>query len=357
MSIFNKKNNVFNFIKIMAAIVVIYSHSYFIAPEDKYTDLVAKVTGVTTAGEISVAIFFFLSGALVTKSLFSSDNAIDYLKKRIFRVYPALIICCFLTAYVFSWVFGGASLIGIITSEGTFNYFLSNSVAVWNIHVIPGVYATHRTNALNGSLWSITLEARLYLFLAVLYVSGFFVKSREYIVAVFAVLVISIAVYPSYVPMIGNDYLSYGNYSFPVFSCIFLLGGIFYLLEDKVRIGLPIVIVFLVMVLLFKGSLFYKGSILSFAIVFSIWLGTCEFAKKRLQLKNDYSYGMYLYGWPAQQIAYSILNDMVQIKPWMITVVAIPIAFMFAFLSWKLIEKPCIKISSKKSNLFFWIMK
>jgi peptidoglycan/LPS O-acetylase OafA/YrhL len=236
----------------------------------------------------------------------------------------------------------------MITSNEAFNYFLSNSIAVWNIHVIPGVYDAHRTNSLNGSLWSITLEVRLYLFLAVMYVSGFFAKSREYRVAVFVILVISIAVYPSYVPMIGDDALSYGNYSFPVFSCVFLIGGIFYLLEDKIKVGLPIVIVFLVAVLIFKGSLFYKGAIFSLAIVFSIWLGTSGFAKRRLQLKNDYSYGMYLYGWPAQQIAYSLLNNVVHMKPWIITITAIPIAFLFSYVSWRIIESPCMKVGSKK---------
>src|SRR6516225_268653 len=99
MSVFDKGGNAFNFVRLLAAVVVVYSHSYAIAPVPGSAELVARLTGVTHAGELSVAVFFFLSGALITKSLVSGGGLLEYAAKRILRIYPALIVCCFLSAF------------------------------------------------------------------------------------------------------------------------------------------------------------------------------------------------------------------------------------------------------------------
>ncbi len=309
--------------------------------------MIAGLTGVTHAGELSVVVFFFLSGALVTKSLSSSHNGVfEFVVKRIMRIYPALIICCFLSAFVFSNVFGGGVWQKEIYSVDAWKYFFHNSIALWNEHFISGVYETHPEHGLNGSLWSVTLEIRLYFVLALLGFSGL-LKGALGKVLFFSGIVIALGVDSRVVPIIGSDHASFGNYDFPVFSCVFLIGGLFYLLEKEFPINLKTVAVSIFLLICFKGSVFFKCAIFQFVAIFAIWFGTNEFIVKRVQLRNDYSYGVYLYGWPAQQIVYTLVSRYVDPKPWQISALAIPLALFFACLSWHFVEKPCISAAQK----------
>lgn len=58
-------------------------------------------------------------------------------------------------------------------------------------------------------------------------------------------------------------------------------------------------------------------------------------------LRGDYSYGVYLWGYPCQQMVVSIFG---QIQPMTIFVISLPMALMFAILSWKCIEKPALSL-------------
>jgi len=126
-SILRQNANNFNIVRLFAALVVIYAHSYALSPQPNGGEFIARWTGVTHAGELSVVIFFFISGALVTKSLVQSKNISDYLIKCILRIYPALIICCLFVAYIVTWLFGGITLHDAFTSNQTFKYFIANA--------------------------------------------------------------------------------------------------------------------------------------------------------------------------------------------------------------------------------------
>lgn len=84
----NKENN-FNFIRIFAAIMVIYGHSNAIV-FDGGVDFVTRYLEWGFTGGIAVDMFFVISGFLVTASV-SKGNIFYYFKSRLFRIYPALI--------------------------------------------------------------------------------------------------------------------------------------------------------------------------------------------------------------------------------------------------------------------------
>ena len=57
--------------------------------------------------------------------------------------------------------------------------------------------------------------------------------------------------------------------------------------------------------------------------------------------RNDLSYGTYIYGWPIQQI---ILIRFGQIDPLFNGVIALAILLPMAYLSWRFVEKPALKL-------------
>ena len=60
---------------------------------------------------------------------------------------------------------------------------------------------------------------------------------------------------------------------------------------------------------------------------------------------GDFSYGVYLYGWPVQALVFYFFKD--YIHPYSFFFIALPIAVLMAFLSWHLVEKRLLKLKKK----------
>lgn len=119
----------------------------------------------------AVPIFIYLSGLLVSESLKRSKNTLNYLNKRIRRIFPA---------YVTVVVIGGLLAWGkalIAPSPGvsikSLISYLANNLSFLNFRY-PCAYPIpqgHNPNycAVNGSLWSIKYELIFYLLLPLLF--------------------------------------------------------------------------------------------------------------------------------------------------------------------------------------------
>ncbi len=59
---------------------------------------------------------------------------------------------------------------------------------------------------------------------------------------------------------------------------------------------------------------------------------------------QDYSYGIYLYGWPTQQL---LAFHFPAMGPIGMTVLALPISTCLGALSWFLVEKPCLDLKRR----------
>lgn len=110
-----------------------------------------------------VPIFFFISGYLIFQSYGASRSVGRYAAKRALRIYPALYVCfglCFLTL----------ATLGILTGVEPLR------LAVWSVAQLtvaqfynPEFLRSFGTGALNGSLWTISVELQFYLVTPVLY--------------------------------------------------------------------------------------------------------------------------------------------------------------------------------------------
>ena len=57
---------------------------------------------------------------------------------------------------------------------------------------------------------------------------------------------------------------------------------------------------------------------------------------------GDCSYGLYLYGWPAEQMMKELTSTN---NPWLLFVMSVPLAFAFALISCHLVERPAMRTS------------
>lgn len=92
------RNNNFTLIHIVAAVMVIYGHQFVLL------GLEAPQLFTMPIHNLGVRILFLVSGYLVTTSWYRSDDSITFLKKRIKRLYPPLIVCLLLTVLVLYFI-------------------------------------------------------------------------------------------------------------------------------------------------------------------------------------------------------------------------------------------------------------
>lgn len=101
----HQSNNI-GFIRLALAILVILGHSAELLDGDRHRDLMVRVFGLLSLGEVAVDGFFLLSGYLITHSFLRDPRMIPYLSRRIRRILPG-----YLAAYLIS-LFGLGALAG-----------------------------------------------------------------------------------------------------------------------------------------------------------------------------------------------------------------------------------------------------
>ena len=93
------RDNNYNFIRFMAAVAVLVTHSFVLATGRPNTEPLRARLGLTL-GSVAVDIFFITSGFLVTASLLNRRSIIDFAWARLLRIFPALLIMLLLTVFV-----------------------------------------------------------------------------------------------------------------------------------------------------------------------------------------------------------------------------------------------------------------
>jgi peptidoglycan/LPS O-acetylase OafA/YrhL len=64
----DRKNNNFNVIRLLAAILVIFGHSFYLFPTGGYNEPLVGLLKGNYTGILAVYIFFFLSGIFIVSS-------------------------------------------------------------------------------------------------------------------------------------------------------------------------------------------------------------------------------------------------------------------------------------------------
>jgi peptidoglycan/LPS O-acetylase OafA/YrhL len=345
--------NNFDFIRFVLAASVILCHSYvmyygtanFLTKEP----FLVWSHGQVSIGSMAVDFFFIISGFLIVKSFESSDSTINYLTKRVLRIYPG-----FITAFTLSILIAG--FIGTGLSFNWMNYrpYIANLHKKNElIHLFtlqnPYQYSFFKTSpekGLNLSLWTIQFEFACYLLVPLFALAGLF-KKRWWLLTAFLCmyLVFTLQLNGYIFPYIDKQHLWFGNPFFlPRFITYFLAGACcYYYRSSIVRNNLIAVLASIAIVISFSWIkcidevLPFAGTYLLFFIAYHRRIPFGNFARY-----GDFSYGVYLYAWPVQQVLvyffYSSLN------PWILFFSAFCITTMLAFCSWHLVEKPFLKL-------------
>jgi peptidoglycan/LPS O-acetylase OafA/YrhL len=341
--------NNFDFLRLVLAVLVIFSHSYPLTWGTNEREPFSRLTGdQVTGGELAVAGFFILSGFLITKSWLQAKGPADYFRRRVLRIYPG-----YLVAVAF-----GTLVVGPLASADPPAYWRSLApgraiLATLNLSVpdTAPVFAANPIHAVNGSLWSIRFEFFCYLGVAALGLAGA-LRRRWLVLLTFLGWMAVYALQVQEGLRMRGSSLSW-LYCYPEFwprlAACFLSGALCYLYRDRIAYRRHWFAAALVGLIALAALPRWKGLPLAIPILGSyafFYLGFLPV--RRLQgfaRRRDLSYGMYLYAYPVQQLV--VQASRASLHPVALFLIAASLTTVLAFLSWTFVEKPFLKLKSR----------
>lgn len=333
----DSKNNNFDFMRLIAAILVIFSHSYPLTGKT-YEPLAAFSNGLVTFGGIAVACFFVISGFLITRSYCQRHDLLNYMRARVLRIFPALIVAVLFAALLIGPMVTIFPLMTYFKAHELYLYIWRNSI-LQPMYVLPGVFLNNTyPAAVNGSLWTLPLEFSMYLIVAgfgiVKLLKKPFLSSVLVVVGFFILVVID---YSKGHLFITNPVLVDASAA-PV-GC-FVLGMIAYLCRSKIILHPAIAVVFILLCVFIPRSLLFQIVFYStFAYCILLFAYQQKIHFHGLTKHGDISYGVYIYAFIVQQTLEHYFHIT---KPWVLFLSALPITVFLAILSWHFIEKKAL---------------
>jgi peptidoglycan/LPS O-acetylase OafA/YrhL len=324
------RDNHFNLIRMIAAAGVLVSHAYPIALGPSAIQPLQIWLQGPTLGTVSVYVFFAISGFFIAKSFDRSPSYGRFLRARLLRLYPALLVVLALTVLI-------AGLFLTTASAPSFwatvpDYMLRNLSLFRLQYDLPGVFETNPYGPpINGSLWTLSHEVLCYagIFLAGLLGLLRAKRSLAIVIASFVVLCLVAPLLP--LPDRLHKFL---DLAFP-----FAIGTVFYVWRDLVPLRLALALGLSTLAgVAYATPLFH----MVFVLALSYWVFLIGLAPApRLLAYNrlgDYSYGTYIYAFPVQQlmVLFGVTLPLANMA------LAFPVTLVMAVLSWHLIEKPAL---------------
>jgi len=325
-----QRNN-FNLMRLAAAWLVIYGHAHAITGIPG-NDGFAWLTQLRAAGAVAVDMFFVVSGFLIAASL-ERNTVRGYLVSRGLRILPALVVCVALTTFLLGPLLTTAA--DYWRHPETWRYFAINASLLLSRFQLPGVFEGHPLDVVNGSLWTLPNEARLYVLLMLAWLLGLLVPRRYTPLWAIAMLV-GYALAWRHWPL--PDHLQ----KYAECTAFFTTGALLWVNRERIALSGWAVLALLATFVALRGTAWSHLPYFALLTYGTLWLGL------RVQLPmirhTDLSYGLYLYGWPAQQLAWmlpagkSIAGNIV---------IATSIALSCAALSWFLVERPALRLKRR----------
>lgn len=293
--------------------MVLVSHAGELIYGDRSREPLVAAGANTTFAELAVVGFFVLSGFLITSSWQRSRSPASYLAKRILRIYPAFALASVFSIYV-AGLFGAASSAAYISSvDWRVTLF---DVVFLRIPHPPPTFETLPYPSVNGSMWTIRYEFLCYL------IAPLLVHNKAILAFALVVVGSALVLFPE---------------ALYRFTFAFLVGAAFQvwgLPRDRRLVALSVA--------LFAASLVSRWEI--GAPIFGGYLLLLFGHGRKLVDWPDFSYGLYLYGWPIQMML--IWAGLANAA--LVFLFSLVLASILGLASWYAIESPALSIKRRK---------
>ena len=339
MTIFDPRSNSFGFLRLVLAVTVIVSHTWPLGGFG--TDPGRPENNV---GILAVEGFFALSGFLIAASG-TRTTVGRFLWHRLLRIFPAYWIALLAVAGIFAPIVWHASH-GLrdypFASPSPIGY-LVNNLLLGNLQVGIGdtLAANPYPTLWNGPLYTLSYEFSCYLLIALL-MAGRLLGAR--------LVGAMVAACWAWLQLIESGTLGAFDDRQAKFTLCFLVGALVYLLRDRLLTRSPWIplLALVVSAVSYATVGFMQVGVPALAYLV-IWAGTV-LPLRGVGRRADISYGLYIYGWPMQQVAAHFGADRLGLIPYFAIVLAATAGLASA--SWFLVESRAL--ARKNDDPFGW---
>ncbi len=328
-------------LRLAAATLVIVAHSYNLTLHEEPF----RRFGGPEFGDIAVAVFFAISGFLVTASWISDPRLRSFVLRRALRILPGLWVVLLVTVLGVGVVVTAQPVLTYLTSLDTWRYPLERAVVFSTRPSLPGVFTTNPYgSAVNGSLWTLPVEVTAYGATLLFGVTGLLARRRELVaVAIVLLMVIQETILPTASGLVATDSAGAVVHWLVHFGLFYAVGALLFLYRDHVPLSFGAAAAALIVwVLSFDtGAMTIVGQIALPYAVLVLGYRAPESVDRFFRRIGDLSYGTYIYAFPVQQM---IIHYDTGIRPPPLIALSIPITYACAYASWHLVERPALRL-------------
>ena len=330
--------NSLNAIRLLLASAVIVSHSWAVG---NYPGSTPRHGGETPGGW-AVFAFFVLSGYLITGSRL--NNALGtYLTRRFLRIYPGFLVCLLATVAIFApigYYHQHHSLHGYLTKSTTpLDYLVSNLTLKMNVYHVAGTPSG--PHAWTGSLWSLYYEFLCYVFVGLLACWAVFRRKPALAIAVFLLATVARVEHTHVASFARGEDVQQLVQLVP----FFMVGSVFYLLRNRIPCNLWLAAASLAVCVVLPHLAQNRFVVLCALPMGYLLLYLGAVVPLPLGRRNDISYGMYMYGYPVEQLLrFAHLSSHT-----VYIVLSVLCTVPLAAASWFLVERPAIRWGQRQA--------
>lgn len=316
--------NNFDFIRLVSALAVLVSHQFALSGRAE-----PYPTSFHSLGGTAVLVFFTISGYLISQSWNRDPHILRFSKRRLLRIWPALVFVTLASAFILGPTVTDLSLEQYLVHRDVWRFL---EAAIFTIrYELPGVFENNPLpRAVNGSLWTIPVEVQWYAVLLTAGAVGLLKRKSALLAATVA--------FAAYTFILSKD-RSFWN-ELGVFMCAGACLNAYRTTWEPRPLSVFVALASLAGVFLWIG---YGFVTLFLTLPFAaIWLGTSSTPVLRAAGRfGDVSYGVYLFAFPVQQMVIWWRGGDRFLENLAVSGV---LTLLLAFVCWHLVEKQALKL-------------
>lgn len=353
---FDPRANSVNALRLVLAGLVLLSHTLKLHGG---SDPLGRLTGGDVdLGTMAVDGFFALSGFLIVGSYLNSPSTGRFVWRRCLRILPGFWVCLLVTTFLLLPLaqlveFGTLSGFPLTGDRSALSYLVDNSALFIRQYEVDGLLGG---SSVNGSLYTLFYEFLCYLGVAVLGAVGL-LRHRTWPLLAVAALAWLFAV--SQLVTGGAVYEQSTTLAIALrFGSMFLAGAVAHRLAHRIPIAwtggavAAAVLALAVALAVLAGG--EPSSTLGYVVVappavaYLVLLLGSRTELRRIGIRRDLSYGLYVYAWPVQIL---LLTGGASVWPVALYgLTSLAIALLMAWASWAWIESPALRLKSWTPN-------
>ncbi len=334
---FASGRNNFDAMRLAAALLVLASHAYVLTGHPDDEPVAKLLSHVADGGSLAVAMFFVLSGFLIARSA-QVHPWRDYVRARALRIWPAFVVAVLLQTFVIGTAFTTLPATAYLADPATWTA-VARALVFSPPLGLPGVFeANPLPRAVNGSLWTLRIEALCYAGLLALAWFGLLRRLRVLLplaggwALLGAVIAARAGAAPPWLASLAVA---------SIVDCLlhFLMGAALWVYADRVPIRGSIALAITAAFAMTAGTPLALVALHLALPYLVLWLGL---ARPVAGPPLDISYGTYLYAFPVQQAVVAMAGPGIGVAG--LVAMAAPLTLLLGLASRERIERPALQL-------------